>query len=131
MAERHLSKYVSSTRANSCDSLSGFTEAHEVTEAFIRVTAAIERYLEPEDFAADQYGSSDSTFSNDDAGPSAEVPKLAPEFANAEPLEEADVLETGDILFTIFLCATHMHFSMFCPVGDTSTVHRYGRGATS
>eukprot|EP00965_Chrysotila_dentata_P131352 4342899-Pleurochrysis_carterae.AAC.1 len=29
MAERHLSKYVFSTRANSCDSFSGFAEAHE------------------------------------------------------------------------------------------------------
>eukprot|EP00965_Chrysotila_dentata_P009085 295719-Pleurochrysis_carterae.AAC.1 len=32
MAERYLSKYISSTRANSCESLSGFAEAHEVTE---------------------------------------------------------------------------------------------------
>eukprot|EP00965_Chrysotila_dentata_P144155 4761669-Pleurochrysis_carterae.AAC.1 len=61
MAERHLSQYVSSTRANSCESFSGFAEAHEVTAAFIRlIVAAIERYLEPEDFAADPYGSSDS-----------------------------------------------------------------------
>eukprot|EP00965_Chrysotila_dentata_P123292 4075113-Pleurochrysis_carterae.AAC.1 len=55
MAERHLSKYVSSTRANSCDSFSDFAEAHEVTERFIRLIAAFERYIEPEDFAADQY----------------------------------------------------------------------------
>eukprot|EP00965_Chrysotila_dentata_P125512 4149499-Pleurochrysis_carterae.AAC.1 len=78
MAERHLSKYVSSTRANSCDSSSGFAEAHEVTEAFSRLIAAIERYIEPDDFATDQYGSSGSTFSDDHAGPSAEVPELAP-----------------------------------------------------
>eukprot|EP00965_Chrysotila_dentata_P185895 6137189-Pleurochrysis_carterae.AAC.1 len=32
MVERQLSKYVSSTRANSCESFSGFAEAHEVTE---------------------------------------------------------------------------------------------------
>eukprot|EP00965_Chrysotila_dentata_P229485 6197221-Pleurochrysis_carterae.AAC.4 len=32
MTERHLSKYVSSTSVNSCDSFSGFAEAHEVTE---------------------------------------------------------------------------------------------------
>eukprot|EP00965_Chrysotila_dentata_P105967 3499590-Pleurochrysis_carterae.AAC.1 len=81
MAERHLSKYVLSTRANSCDSLPGFAESHEVTEAFIRLIAAIERFLEPEDFAANPYGSSDSTFSDDDAGPSAEVPEMAPKFA--------------------------------------------------
>eukprot|EP00965_Chrysotila_dentata_P034096 1135372-Pleurochrysis_carterae.AAC.1 len=83
--------FVSSTRANSCDSFSGFAEAHEVKEAFIRLIAAIMRYIEPEYFAADQYGSSDSTFSEDHAGPSAEVPELAQEFADAEPLEEADV----------------------------------------
>eukprot|EP00965_Chrysotila_dentata_P240683 6203850-Pleurochrysis_carterae.AAC.1 len=91
MAERHLSKYVSSTRANSCDSFSGFAEAHEVTEAFIRLIAAIKRYIEPKGFAVDQYGGSDSTFSDDHADPSAEVSKLAPEFADAKPLEEADV----------------------------------------
>eukprot|EP00965_Chrysotila_dentata_P194973 6176709-Pleurochrysis_carterae.AAC.1 len=69
-AERHLSKYVSSTRANSCDSFSGFAETHEVTEFFVRLIVAFERYLEPEDFSADSDGSSDSTFSDDDAGPS-------------------------------------------------------------
>eukprot|EP00965_Chrysotila_dentata_P067394 2230554-Pleurochrysis_carterae.AAC.1 len=50
MAERHWSKYASSTRAKSYDSFSGFAEANEVTEAFIRLNAAIERYLEPEDY---------------------------------------------------------------------------------
>eukprot|EP00965_Chrysotila_dentata_P119546 3952180-Pleurochrysis_carterae.AAC.1 len=58
IAERHLSKYVSSTRSNSCVSFPGFAEAHKVTEAFIRLIAAIRRYIEPEYFAADQYGSS-------------------------------------------------------------------------
>eukprot|EP00965_Chrysotila_dentata_P051630 1713685-Pleurochrysis_carterae.AAC.1 len=29
MAERHLSKYVLSTRTNSCESFFGFAEAHE------------------------------------------------------------------------------------------------------
>eukprot|EP00965_Chrysotila_dentata_P131197 4337074-Pleurochrysis_carterae.AAC.1 len=29
MTERYLSKYVSSTRENSCESFSGFAEAHE------------------------------------------------------------------------------------------------------
>eukprot|EP00965_Chrysotila_dentata_P064688 2144922-Pleurochrysis_carterae.AAC.1 len=48
LTERHLSKYVLSTRANSCDSLSGFTEAHEVTEVFVRLIVAKERYIEPE-----------------------------------------------------------------------------------
>eukprot|EP00965_Chrysotila_dentata_P143879 4753255-Pleurochrysis_carterae.AAC.1 len=86
MAERHLSKYVSLTRANSCNSFSGFAEAHKVTEAFNRLIAAIERYIKPE------YGSSDSTFSDDHAGPLAEVPELARlEFGDAEPLEEADI----------------------------------------
>eukprot|EP00965_Chrysotila_dentata_P017647 586235-Pleurochrysis_carterae.AAC.1 len=90
MAKRHLSKYVSLTRAKSCDSFSGFAEAHEVTEAFIRLIAVIERNLEPEDFAADPYGSSNSTFSDDDAEVSADVSELTPEFADAESLEEAD-----------------------------------------
>eukprot|EP00965_Chrysotila_dentata_P033438 1112991-Pleurochrysis_carterae.AAC.1 len=89
MAERHLSKYVLSTRANSCESFSGFAEAHEVTKVLVRLIVAVERYLEPEDFAFDSDGSSDSTFSDDDAGPSVEVPKLAPESADAEVLEEA------------------------------------------
>eukprot|EP00965_Chrysotila_dentata_P012587 415017-Pleurochrysis_carterae.AAC.1 len=102
MAERHLSKYVSSTRANSCDSFSGFAEAHDVTEAFIRPIAAIERYLEPEDFAANQYVSSGSTFSDDDAVPSAEVPELAPEVADAEPLEEADTSASPHIWWAQF-----------------------------
>eukprot|EP00965_Chrysotila_dentata_P076230 2517568-Pleurochrysis_carterae.AAC.1 len=87
MPERHLSKYVSSTRASSCDSFSGFTEAHEVAEVFVRLIVVIERYLEPGELFADSDGSSDSTFSDDGAGPSAEAPKLAPEFADAEPLE--------------------------------------------
>eukprot|EP00965_Chrysotila_dentata_P132019 4364185-Pleurochrysis_carterae.AAC.1 len=91
MTERHLSKYVSSTLANSCDSFSAFAEAQEVTEAFIRLIAAIERCIKPDDFAADQYGGSDSTFSDDHAGPSIEVPELATDFVDAEPLEEADV----------------------------------------
>eukprot|EP00965_Chrysotila_dentata_P183438 6057376-Pleurochrysis_carterae.AAC.1 len=84
MAERHLSEYVSSTRANSCESTSGFAKAHEVTEVFVGLIAAVERYLEPEDLAADSDGSSDSTFSDDDAGPTTEVPKLVPESADAE-----------------------------------------------
>eukprot|EP00965_Chrysotila_dentata_P156532 5172394-Pleurochrysis_carterae.AAC.1 len=50
MAERHLSKYISSTGANSCNSFFGFAEAHEVTEAFIRLIAAIKRYIEPKNF---------------------------------------------------------------------------------
>eukprot|EP00965_Chrysotila_dentata_P071951 2376852-Pleurochrysis_carterae.AAC.1 len=60
MAERYLSKYVSSTRANSWESFSGFAEAHEVTEVFVRPIVAVERYLESEDFAVDSDGSSDS-----------------------------------------------------------------------
>eukprot|EP00965_Chrysotila_dentata_P054220 1799198-Pleurochrysis_carterae.AAC.1 len=88
MAERHLSNYISSTRVNSCESFSGFAEAHEVTKVFIRLIVAVERYLEPEDLAADSDGSSDSTFSNDDARPSVETPELVPESADAEPLEE-------------------------------------------
>eukprot|EP00965_Chrysotila_dentata_P065004 2155171-Pleurochrysis_carterae.AAC.1 len=88
MAERHLSKYVSSTRASSCESFSGFAEAHEVTEVFVRLIIAVEHYLEPEDFAAYSDGSSDSTFSDDDAGSSVEIPELVPESADAEPLEE-------------------------------------------
>eukprot|EP00965_Chrysotila_dentata_P262596 6214618-Pleurochrysis_carterae.AAC.2 len=64
---------------------------HEVTEVFVKFIVAIERYLEPEDLVtANSAGSSDSTFSDDGAGPSVEVPKLAPESADAEPLEEAD-----------------------------------------
>eukprot|EP00965_Chrysotila_dentata_P115492 3816722-Pleurochrysis_carterae.AAC.1 len=35
MAERQLSKYLSCTRANSCESISGFAEAHEVTKVFV------------------------------------------------------------------------------------------------
>eukprot|EP00965_Chrysotila_dentata_P132731 4388674-Pleurochrysis_carterae.AAC.1 len=89
MTERHLSKYVSSTRDNSCDSFSGFAEAHEVTEVFVRLIVAIERYLEPEDFAADSDGSSNSTFGDDGAGPSAEILELPPAgSADAEALEE-------------------------------------------
>eukprot|EP00965_Chrysotila_dentata_P154112 5093397-Pleurochrysis_carterae.AAC.1 len=72
MAERHLSKYVSSTGAHSCNSFSDFAEAHEVTEAFIRLVAAIKRYIEPKDFAVDRYGGGDSTFSDDHADPSAQ-----------------------------------------------------------
>eukprot|EP00965_Chrysotila_dentata_P100397 3317365-Pleurochrysis_carterae.AAC.1 len=53
MVERYLPKYVSSTRANSCESFSGFAEAHEVAEVFVRLIVAAERYLEPEDFAVD------------------------------------------------------------------------------
>eukprot|EP00965_Chrysotila_dentata_P130798 4324072-Pleurochrysis_carterae.AAC.1 len=52
-AERHLSKYVSLTGANACNSFSGYAEAHEVTEAFIRLIAAIKRYIEPKSFAVD------------------------------------------------------------------------------
>eukprot|EP00965_Chrysotila_dentata_P115949 3832635-Pleurochrysis_carterae.AAC.2 len=55
---------------------------------FVQLIVAIERYLEPESLVADFDCSSDSTFSDDDAGPSAEVPKLAPESADAELLEE-------------------------------------------
>eukprot|EP00965_Chrysotila_dentata_P109138 3606360-Pleurochrysis_carterae.AAC.1 len=46
MTERHLSKYLSSTCVNSCESFSGFAEAYEVTEVFIKLIIAIERYLE-------------------------------------------------------------------------------------
>eukprot|EP00965_Chrysotila_dentata_P128285 4241040-Pleurochrysis_carterae.AAC.1 len=81
MAERYLSKYVLSTRANSCESFPGFVEAQEVTEVFVRLIVAVERY-----FAADSEGNSDSTFSDDDVGPSVEI---APESADARPLEEA------------------------------------------
>eukprot|EP00965_Chrysotila_dentata_P095251 3148464-Pleurochrysis_carterae.AAC.1 len=35
------------------------------------------------------------------------------------------VLETGDILFTIFLCATHLHFSMLFPVISYSFAYAY------
>eukprot|EP00965_Chrysotila_dentata_P172420 5689668-Pleurochrysis_carterae.AAC.1 len=45
MTEKYLSKYVSSTRVNSCESFSGFDEAHEVTKVFIKLILAIERYL--------------------------------------------------------------------------------------
>eukprot|EP00965_Chrysotila_dentata_P074828 2472777-Pleurochrysis_carterae.AAC.1 len=34
MTERHLSKCIVSTRANSCDSFSGFAEVHQGTEVF-------------------------------------------------------------------------------------------------
>eukprot|EP00965_Chrysotila_dentata_P119495 3950970-Pleurochrysis_carterae.AAC.1 len=69
MTERHLSKYILPTRANSCDSFSGFAEAHEVPEVSVRLIVAIEHHLEPEDLAADSDGSSHSTFSDNDAGP--------------------------------------------------------------
>eukprot|EP00965_Chrysotila_dentata_P018751 624184-Pleurochrysis_carterae.AAC.2 len=88
MTERYLFKYVSSTRVNSCESFSGLAEAHEVTAVFIKLIVAIERYLEPESLLADPYCSSDSTLSDDDVVPSAELPKLAPEPAYAGPLEE-------------------------------------------
>eukprot|EP00965_Chrysotila_dentata_P100732 3328070-Pleurochrysis_carterae.AAC.1 len=65
MTERHVSKYVSSTRGNSCDSFSGFVEAHEVTEVLVKLIIAIERYLEPKSLVADSDRGSDSTFSND------------------------------------------------------------------
>eukprot|EP00965_Chrysotila_dentata_P248803 6208553-Pleurochrysis_carterae.AAC.1 len=45
MTEKYLSKYVSSTRVNSCDSFSGFKEAHEVVEVFTKFLLAIKRYL--------------------------------------------------------------------------------------
>eukprot|EP00965_Chrysotila_dentata_P137572 4551064-Pleurochrysis_carterae.AAC.1 len=32
MAKRYLSKYISFTRANSCESFSGVADSHEVTE---------------------------------------------------------------------------------------------------
>eukprot|EP00965_Chrysotila_dentata_P024999 828638-Pleurochrysis_carterae.AAC.1 len=90
MTERHVSKYVLSTRGNSCDSFFGFAEAHEVTEAFVKLVVAIERYLEPKNLVVDFNDcSSDSTFSDNDAGSSAEVPELAPGSADAEPSEEA------------------------------------------
>eukprot|EP00965_Chrysotila_dentata_P050980 1690822-Pleurochrysis_carterae.AAC.4 len=63
MTERHLSKYVSSTRVNSCESLSGFAEAHEVMEVFIKLIIAIEGYLEPESIVADSDCRRDSTSS--------------------------------------------------------------------
>eukprot|EP00965_Chrysotila_dentata_P232543 6199031-Pleurochrysis_carterae.AAC.1 len=79
MTERHLSKYVSSTRVNSCESFSDFAEAHEVTEVFIKLIIAIERYLEPERLdVADLDCRSDSTPSDDDVVPPAESPKPAP-----------------------------------------------------
>eukprot|EP00965_Chrysotila_dentata_P084920 2803167-Pleurochrysis_carterae.AAC.2 len=76
-------------RVNSCNSFSDFAEAHEVTEIFVRLIVAIERYLEPQDFVAGSDGSSGSTFSDGDAGHSAEVTELASEFADARPLEKA------------------------------------------
>eukprot|EP00965_Chrysotila_dentata_P013294 439390-Pleurochrysis_carterae.AAC.1 len=45
MTEKYLSKYVSSTRVNSCYSVSGFEEAHEVIEALTKLLLAIKRYL--------------------------------------------------------------------------------------
>eukprot|EP00965_Chrysotila_dentata_P037777 1256140-Pleurochrysis_carterae.AAC.1 len=81
MIERHLSKYVSSTRANSGESFFGFAEAHEVTEVLVKLIVAVERYLKPEDLAADSDGSSNSTFSDDDTEPSVETPKLVPDVA--------------------------------------------------
>eukprot|EP00965_Chrysotila_dentata_P022132 732624-Pleurochrysis_carterae.AAC.1 len=89
MTERHVSKYVLSTRGNSCDSFSGFAEAHEVTEVFVKLIVGNVRYLELEDLEAGFDRSSDSTFSDDDAGPSVEVSELVPDSADAEPLEEA------------------------------------------
>eukprot|EP00965_Chrysotila_dentata_P036768 1223739-Pleurochrysis_carterae.AAC.1 len=47
MTEWYLSKYVSSTCANSCESFSGFVEAHEVTKVFTKLIIAIELYLQP------------------------------------------------------------------------------------
>eukprot|EP00965_Chrysotila_dentata_P249290 6208827-Pleurochrysis_carterae.AAC.1 len=68
MAERHLSKYTFR----------------------LPVSSPVQCYLEPEDLVADADGSSDSTFSDDDdAGPSVQIPELAPESADAEPLKEA------------------------------------------
>eukprot|EP00965_Chrysotila_dentata_P089991 2969904-Pleurochrysis_carterae.AAC.1 len=52
MTERYLSKYVSSIRASSCESFSGFAEAHEVTEVFTKLVIAIKRYLQPGTSAA-------------------------------------------------------------------------------
>eukprot|EP00965_Chrysotila_dentata_P184642 6095115-Pleurochrysis_carterae.AAC.2 len=89
MTERHVSKYVSSTRGQPLRFVPGFAKANEVTEVFVKLIVAVVRYLEPENLVADFDGSSDSTFSDDDAGPSAEVRELAPESADAEPLEEA------------------------------------------
>eukprot|EP00965_Chrysotila_dentata_P198854 6179050-Pleurochrysis_carterae.AAC.1 len=77
MAERNLSKYVSSTLANSCE-----------------LIVAIELYLEPDDFVADSDGSSDSTFSDVHAGPSVEIPGQVPKSADAEPLEEEGASST-------------------------------------
>eukprot|EP00965_Chrysotila_dentata_P156728 5178272-Pleurochrysis_carterae.AAC.1 len=45
MTEKYLSKYISSTLVNSCDSFSGFEEAHEVIEVFTKLLLAIKRYL--------------------------------------------------------------------------------------
>eukprot|EP00965_Chrysotila_dentata_P002178 71625-Pleurochrysis_carterae.AAC.2 len=57
---------------------------------FLELIFAIERYLEPESHVAGSDCSSDSTFSDDGAGPSAKIHlELAPESADAEPLEEA------------------------------------------
>eukprot|EP00965_Chrysotila_dentata_P066256 2192768-Pleurochrysis_carterae.AAC.2 len=80
MTERHLSKYVSSTRVNSCESFSAFAEAYdEVTEVCIKLVTAIDRYLEPESLdVADSDCRSDSTSSDDGVVPPAESPKPAP-----------------------------------------------------
>eukprot|EP00965_Chrysotila_dentata_P192194 6175036-Pleurochrysis_carterae.AAC.1 len=67
MTERHLSQVRFSTRVSSCKPFSGFAEAHEVTKIFIRLTIAMERYLEPESLdVADSDYHSDSTSSDDD-----------------------------------------------------------------
>eukprot|EP00965_Chrysotila_dentata_P153352 5068952-Pleurochrysis_carterae.AAC.1 len=87
MTEPHLSKYASSTRANSCDSFSGLRRRTRSHQAHC-CHWALPRAGGPCCRLAD--GSSDSTFSDDETGPSAEVPELASEFADAEPLEEAD-----------------------------------------
>eukprot|EP00965_Chrysotila_dentata_P187431 6172128-Pleurochrysis_carterae.AAC.5 len=78
MTERHLSKYVSSTRVNSCESFSGVAEVHEAREVLIKFIMAIERHLKPESLIDDSDCRSDSTLSIDDVVPSAESPEYAP-----------------------------------------------------
>eukprot|EP00965_Chrysotila_dentata_P009426 307049-Pleurochrysis_carterae.AAC.1 len=95
MSERHLSKYVSSTRVNSCEAFSGFAEAHKVTDVFIKLVVAIERYLEP-DSPASAPGSdcSSDTTSDDIVVSPANFAEPGPESAYADPMSAVGATAT-------------------------------------
>eukprot|EP00965_Chrysotila_dentata_P257715 6212980-Pleurochrysis_carterae.AAC.5 len=97
MTERYLPRYVSSTRVNSCESFSGFAEAHEVTKVFIKLIDAMERYLEPESTAStpESDSSSDTTLSDDEVVPPAEFPEPEPKPVYAEPMAAVGTAATA------------------------------------